>query len=361
MNDLIIVLEGLDGAGKTTQAKGLVTWLRDSQRIDATLAKEPSDTATGGYLREYLKHNAGQNPVTETGLFIAAQAENLELRILPALQRREVVILDRFTPSTLAYQCARYGVPSEAVIALQEHAVPDWLTAHYILLDISPVQSMQRTAARAGAENNAYDLSRLEMRQRSRNSYRQQAANAPQNWTVINAELPINEVTDQVRATAVNLLTSAGRIRDQDAAPLPRSASAGRRRSIYLASRYRRRQELISYGDQLKADGHIVTSRWVYAEGRNSDRWANLAELRMQYAQEDVEDLQAADTVIAFSEEDNSPYSHGGRHVELGMALAWNKDVYLVGNPENIFCHLPAVKLYERWSAALRQHLRGAP
>ena len=366
MNDLIIVLEGLDGAGKTSQAQGLVKWLRNSQRIAASLAKEPSDTATGQYLREYLKHSAGQNPVAEAGLFIAAQAENLEQRILPALQWREVVILDRFGPSTIAYQCARYGVPINAVIALQQHAIPDQLQLRYILLDISPHSSMQRTQSRTGAENNAYDLSRLEMRRISRESYLRQARSDPANWTVIDAELPFDAVTDQLRATVVRLLNNAGHTPAPDVVPAPRSDDSAcqpgkdtRRRSIYLAARYRRRQELTEYGDQLKADGHIVTSRWVYVEGRSSDSKANTDELRTRYAQEDIEDLQAADTVIAFTEEEHSPYSRGGRHVELGMALAWHKDVYLVGNPENVFCHLPAVQRYDRWSDALRLHLRG--
>lgn len=129
-------------------------------------------------------------------------------------------------------------------------------------------------------------------------------------------------------------------------------------RRIYLAGRYRRREELACYGDELQADGHEVTSRWVYARDHSPDGHASPPEIRLRYAQEDYADLREADTVIAFTEEENTPYSHGGRHVELGMAIALKKSVFVVGPRENVFCHLPTVRHHDAWNKGLRKELR---
>ena len=132
------------------------------------------------------------------------------------------------------------------------------------------------------------------------------------------------------------------------------------KRKIYLAGRYRRRQELARYGDELQASGHEVTSRWVYARDHSPDGHTSPPEIRLRYAQEDYADLREADTVIAFTEQENTPYSHGGRHVELGMAIALRKDVFVVGPRENVFCHLPCVNHHELWNDEVMRELNHA-
>lgn len=126
---------------------------------------------------------------------------------------------------------------------------------------------------------------------------------------------------------------------------------------IYLASRYSRRDELQGYAAQLKAAGHVVTSRWIYGtheivDGRSRE---SAHEDRIIFAQEDVADVHSADAVISFTEGPGAVNGRGrgGRHVEFGIALALGRRCIVVGHRENIFHSLPAVEFYGSWSQAM--------
>ena len=123
---------------------------------------------------------------------------------------------------------------------------------------------------------------------------------------------------------------------------------------IYLAARYSRFPEMQVYAKELTAQGHAVTSRWILgdhelrADGQaETDHWAPV------WAQEDWEDLRAADAIIAFTEPpENVPgRSRGGRHVEWGIALAMQKRCIVIGYRENVFHWLPQVDYYPSWEA----------
>ena len=137
---------------------------------------------------------------------------------------------------------------------------------------------------------------------------------------------------------------------------------------IYLASRYSRREELCLYRDELQAIGHEVTSRWLngahqiapdgmpLTEERErqfedmSDPRGN--ELRQAFLREDMADVAAADLLIAFTETPRAPGGgRGGRHVELGLALAWQKQIIIVGPRENLFCWHPAIEQFDSFDA----------
>lgn len=109
---------------------------------------------------------------------------------------------------------------------------------------------------------------------------------------------------------------------------------------IYLCSRYQRFPEMQLYAAKLEKLGHTIVSTWINGAHQNANddesAWA-------QFAAKDMADLSNADCVVAFTEYPDSGYSRGGRHVELGMALAWGKLVWVVGHIENIFCTLPEV------------------
>lgn len=121
---------------------------------------------------------------------------------------------------------------------------------------------------------------------------------------------------------------------------------------IYLAARYSRREELCGYADHLRAEGHAITSRWLAGSPQVSDDGLSAAAssaLRQQFAGEDWEDLLSADACIAFSEAPRASNSRGGRHVELGAALALNKIVLVIGPLENVFMCLPQVFHFRNW------------
>lgn len=125
---------------------------------------------------------------------------------------------------------------------------------------------------------------------------------------------------------------------------------------IYLASRYSRFKEMQGYRDDLAAQGHEVTSRWIEGDHQIDDKGlsaeADAAE-RTRFAIEDWDDLMAADCVISFTEQPRSNNSRGGRHVEFGAALAADKVCLIVGYRENVFHCLPQVVYYPRWEGCL--------
>lgn len=125
---------------------------------------------------------------------------------------------------------------------------------------------------------------------------------------------------------------------------------------IYLCSCYSRRQELCGYREVLSSLGHEITSRWLDTEWPTNERGSTAApdEHREEYSIKDMNDVQAADCLIAFTEPRESAGGRGGRHVETGMALAWNKRVVVVGHRENIFCYLPQVEFYESWQDVIK-------
>lgn len=130
---------------------------------------------------------------------------------------------------------------------------------------------------------------------------------------------------------------------------------------IYLAARYTRRLELCGYRAQLQALGHQVPARWLNGGHQLDNNGRPLGEngelmfetgapevdhFRWRFAQDDFEDVSAADLLVAFTEEPRSGNSRGGRHVELGIALGQGKPVAVVGPRENVFCWLPRVSHY---------------
>lgn len=134
---------------------------------------------------------------------------------------------------------------------------------------------------------------------------------------------------------------------------------------IYLAARYSRREEMCVYRTSLEAMGHTVTSRWLNGAHQIDDTGVPIgdhgehriecdgsadvrgADLRLKFAQEDVDDVVAADAVISFTEKPRSTGNRGGRHVEFGIALALGKRLLVVGHRENLFHWLGSVEFFE--------------
>lgn len=117
---------------------------------------------------------------------------------------------------------------------------------------------------------------------------------------------------------------------------------------IYLAARYSRHPEMQTYRAALEALGYVVTSRWINGDHMMAEEGSPEAkhDERIRFAREDMDDLMAADIVIAFAEEPRKTTGRGGRHVEFGMALAAGKRVLAASWRENVFFCLPQVEFY---------------
>ncbi len=113
---MFIVLEGIDGSGKTTQATRLLPWLQDLRGEERVLwTREPGDWTGGKALRKILLEEELQHPHTELFLFLADRCEHVASRITPALLRKDWVVCERYCDSTLAYQCWGRGLPRQLV------------------------------------------------------------------------------------------------------------------------------------------------------------------------------------------------------------------------------------------------------
>ena len=149
---LFLTFEGMDGSGKTTQLRRLATHLRALGRTVLETA-EPGGTAIGRKIRQILLDAGNQelSPSAELLLYFASRAQNVDESILPALDRGEIVLADRFTDSTLAYQgCAR-GLGTDLVLDLDKIACRGLQPDLTLLLDISPTDSLARARARNSA------------------------------------------------------------------------------------------------------------------------------------------------------------------------------------------------------------------
>ena len=116
---LFITLEGLDGSGKTTQIKRLATWLQ-SRGIEPVITRQPGGTATGDRIRAILldSRSTGLASMTEMALMFADRAQAIAEVIQPALESGKIVLCDRFTDSTEAYQGGGRQLGSEIVLDL---------------------------------------------------------------------------------------------------------------------------------------------------------------------------------------------------------------------------------------------------
>ena len=141
---ILIVLEGIDGTGKTTQAELLVDALR-AEAYTVARFHEPSQSPWGREIRKKAVSENALTPEKELELFQKDRRDNLKRNIRPALERREVVVLDRYYFSTIAYQGSK-GIDPERILRanLQFVVLPDLV----FILDLDPKAGLKRTEDR---------------------------------------------------------------------------------------------------------------------------------------------------------------------------------------------------------------------
>lgn len=153
MRGALVVFEGGEGAGKSTQLQRLSTRL-SSAGVAHRVFREPGGTPAGDRIRELLLHTEGPlAPTTEAALFIASRAELVATAVLPALARGEHVLLDRFLLSTYAYQVHGRGLPEADVRAANRLATGDLVPDLTLLLTLSVDEGLRRVGARGAGED----------------------------------------------------------------------------------------------------------------------------------------------------------------------------------------------------------------
>jgi dTMP kinase len=206
MTGTLFSFEGIDGAGKTTQVALLAQALSDrGHRV--TCLREPGGTALGEKIRSLVldKSDEPPVPVAELLLFAAARAQIVERQVKPALERGEIVILDRFTDATFAYQGYGRGLPIDQILSIESIAagiepVRTWF------LDLTPEESALRRAARGEAAD------RLEseadsFRAQVRAGYLERARRHPGRIRVLAASASVDSIASRILDEALSAIS----------------------------------------------------------------------------------------------------------------------------------------------------------
>lgn len=217
---LFITFEGLDGSGKTTQMRRLTAWLTKRLGEEAVVVtRQPGGTVTGDKIRALVldSRSAGLAPMTEMALMFADRAQAIHEVIEPALSAGKVVLCDRFTDSTEAYQGGGRELGSATVLELHR-LVCGGLKPDLTLLLLPPLKgSLDRARRRnARAADESGDENRFEQEQegfyrRVLAKYREIAEREPGRVMAIEGELTIEEVHERVIAAVNEKLPASNR------------------------------------------------------------------------------------------------------------------------------------------------------
>lgn len=182
-----IVFEGLDGAGKSTLIKGLAEVLRSKGKT-VTVTREPGGTQLGEEIRHWLLEDGPRAPLPRAELFLyeADRAQHVEQVIRPALKRGDWVLCDRFTSSTLAFQCGGRGLDEDMVNSLNEMATGGLHPDLFVFLQVSVEVSEQRRSNRQKLDR--FEQEKADFHTRVLDQYLSQVAKAPESWLVLNGE-----------------------------------------------------------------------------------------------------------------------------------------------------------------------------
>jgi dTMP kinase len=193
-----VTLEGLDGCGKSTQLARLAAVLR-ARGFSVVVTREPGGTATGEQIRHLLLDTAtsGLSPLAELALMFAARAQHIKEVIQPALAEGRVVLCDRFTDSTDAYQGGGRKLGSEPVLQLHKILCGGLQPDLTILMDSDVAASVERARrrnktravknGRGKSDENRFEQESRAFFGRVRNTYLAIAAREPQRVVVVNA------------------------------------------------------------------------------------------------------------------------------------------------------------------------------
>ncbi len=193
-NGLFITFEGADGCGKTTQIQLLDKYLKE-KGFNTLLTREPGSKGLGVKLREILLNYDGEvSPQAESFLFLADRAQHIDCIIKPAVKEGAIVLCDRHTDSTLAYQGYGRGLDLNRINSLNEIATGGLKPDLTVVFDIDVETSMQRV----GKEKDRMESAGMEFFNRVRNGYLEIAKQEPDRVKVINSSDTIENIHKQV-------------------------------------------------------------------------------------------------------------------------------------------------------------------
>jgi dTMP kinase len=200
---VLITFEGVEGSGKSIQIRRLERWLRrEGYRVETT--REPDGTALGvGIRRLFERRNVAPQPLAETLLFMAARHQHVSETLRPSLRSGRIVLCDRYTDATVAYQGYGRGVDLELIRELNVRATGGVLPDLTLLFDLDPALGFRRIGAR---RLDHFERRRLAFHRRVRRGYLEIARAEPKRVRRVDAAGDEVTVERQVRAIVTEFL-----------------------------------------------------------------------------------------------------------------------------------------------------------
>lgn len=208
---MFISLEGPEGSGKTSQLPLLADFLRE-QGHDVVITREPGGTPISDQIREVLVSMKNQDlrPRTEILLFLASRAQLVEQLIQPSLASGKIVICDRFSDSTLAYQGYGHGFPLSTLRRMLDFATGGLKPDLTLYLDLDVESGLKRK--KNCDDWNRLDAYALEFHRRVREGYLTLAAEEKARWRIVDASRPQQEVQTALRKAVLTKLENRDQV-----------------------------------------------------------------------------------------------------------------------------------------------------
>ena len=208
MKGLFLTIEGLDGAGKTTQLELLRNWFR-GQGYNPLFTREPGGTRVGNGIRELLLSRAytGLVPMAEALLYSASRAQLVAEVIMPALSGGRIVVCDRFVDSSIAYQAYGRGLPLDFIAGINRRATGDLEPDLTLLLDLEPGLRLGRLEQQGEPPRDRVEVEGDAFYTRVREGYLDLARENPERIKLIAAQQSVQAVHGQIVERVAELLS----------------------------------------------------------------------------------------------------------------------------------------------------------
>ena len=194
---LFITLEGIEGAGKSTAVDFIEDFLT-KEGHDVIKTREPGGTVIGEQIREILLKNENYTLTYDTELLLvfSARAQHIQEVILPALSSGKIILCDRFTDASYAYQGGGRGIDASRINLLEKWVQGDLRPDLTLLFDLDVSIGMQRTKKRSDADR--FEREEINFFKKIRNTYLERAKNEPQRFRIINSASSLESVKEQI-------------------------------------------------------------------------------------------------------------------------------------------------------------------
>ena len=194
---LFITLEGIEGAGKSTAVDFIEDFLT-KEGHDVIKTREPGGTVVGEQIREILLKNENYTLTYDTELLLvfSARAQHIQEVILPALSSGKIILCDRFTDASYAYQGGGRDIDASRINLLEKWVQEDLRPNLTLLFDLDVSIGMQRTKKRSDADR--FEREEINFFEKIRNTYLERAKNEPQRFRIINSASSLESVKEQI-------------------------------------------------------------------------------------------------------------------------------------------------------------------